>query len=75
MSAPNASRQSPPPEDQSSAQVGSAASGNIDAAPSGAHAQEESEHAKDNVLESNPKGPLDDKAAEVSGKDGRGKGI
>lgn len=75
MSAPKASRQSPSPEDQSSNQVGAAASGNIDAAPSETHAQDESDHAKDNVLESNPEGPLDDKAKEVSGKDGRGKGI
>ncbi|KAL8639213.1 MAG: hypothetical protein Q9228_003727, partial [Teloschistes exilis] len=59
MSAPNAGRQSPEPERQTSAQVGPPESGQIDAAPSKEHAQEKSEDAKENVLSSNPEGPLE----------------
>ncbi len=75
MSAPEASRQSPPPEDQKASQIGSVASGNIGAAPSETHAQDESDNAKDNVLESNPAGAMDGKAKESTTKDGRGEGV
>ena len=72
MSAPNEGRQSPPPEQQTDAQVGVHAGGQADAAPSQDHAKDESNKHKDNVLESNPKGPLEDAAHEKVSKVGRG---
>ncbi|KAL8749012.1 MAG: hypothetical protein Q9184_006973 [Pyrenodesmia sp. 2 TL-2023] len=72
MSAPNAGRQSPEPEKQTDAQAGKPESGKVDAAPSAEHAQEKSEDAKENVLSSNPKGPLEDAAHEKVSKEGRG---
>ena len=72
MSAPNAGRQSPDPENQSHGQVGAPESGKIDAAPSETHAKEASEDQKENTLESNPTGPLEDAAHEKVSKEGRG---
>ncbi|MCJ1356730.1 MAG: hypothetical protein MMC33_006725 [Icmadophila ericetorum] len=76
MSAPNQGRQSPDPETQSGAQAPDpTASGQADAAPSETHAQDASDEQKGIVLESNPKGPLDDAAHEKLSKEGRGEGI
>ena len=61
MSAPNAGRQSPDPERAPGA-VEKPADAKIDAAPSDTHAKEESENAKENILESNPTGPLEEQA-------------
>ena len=72
MSAPNAGRQSPEPEKQSDGQVGAPESGKIDAAPSETHAKDASEDHKQNALESNPTGPLEDAAHEKVSKEGRG---
>ena len=72
MSAPNAGRQSPEPEKQSHGQVGAPESGQIDAAPSKEHAKETSDDHKENVLESNPVGPMEDAAHEKVSKEGRG---
>jgi hypothetical protein len=71
MSAPNAGRQSPEPEKQSQRQVGAPESGQIDAAPSKEYAKEASDDHKENVLESNPKGPMEDAAHEKVSKEGR----
>lgn len=71
----SAGRQSPPPPDQSDAQTGASSSGNADAAPSAEHAKEASDDAKENVLSSNPEGPLEGAAQEKISKEGRGKGI
>lgn len=75
MSAQNSGRQSPPPSEQTDAQSGAPASGNIDAAPSAEHAKESSDDTKENVLSSNPEGPLEGAAQEKIGKEGRGVGI
>ena len=75
MSAPNAGRQSPEPETQGHNQVGTVADGKVDAAPSATHAQDVSDDHKDNVLSSNPKGPLEDAAHHKVSKEGRGEGI
>ncbi|MCJ1239170.1 hypothetical protein MMC14_007163 [Varicellaria rhodocarpa] len=75
MSAPNAGRQSPEPETQSHEQVGQVAGGKANAAPSATHAQEASDDHKENVLSSNPKGPLEDAAHSKVSKEGRGEGI
>jgi hypothetical protein len=72
MSAPNAGRQSPEPEKQSESQTGAPESGKIDAAPSETHSKDASEDTKQNALESNPKGPLEDAAHEKVSKEGRG---
>ena len=72
MSAPNAGRQSPEPEKQSSAQTGKPAEGTADAAPSETHAQEVSDDHKENALLSNPVGPLETAAHEKVSKEGRG---
>ena len=72
MSAPNAGRQSPDPENQGSHQVGIPASGDIGAAPSDTHAKDQSEDHKYEGLESNPTGPLDAAAEQKVTKDGRG---
>ncbi|KAL8689650.1 MAG: hypothetical protein Q9218_004723 [Villophora microphyllina] len=72
MSAPNAGRQSPEPEKQTDSQVGQPEPGQIDAAPSEEHAQEKSEDAKENVLSSNPEGPLEGAAHDKVSKEGRG---
>ncbi|KAI9839800.1 MAG: hypothetical protein M1837_001999 [Sclerophora amabilis] len=73
MSAPYAGRQSPDPERQTGAQQQDPPStGKADAAPSSTSAKEESETTKNHGLESNPKGQLEDKAAEKLSKDGRG---
>lgn len=72
MSAPNAGRQSPEPEKQSERQVGVPESGQIDAAPSKEYAKEASDDHKENVLESNPVGPMEDAAHEKVSKEGRG---
>ncbi|KAI9799631.1 MAG: hypothetical protein M1833_003946 [Piccolia ochrophora] len=72
MSAPNAGRQSPDPERQTGAQQQDVpASGKADVA-SDTHAKDKSEDHKQNTLESNPKGPLDDAADAKISKDGRG---
>jgi len=63
MSAPNEGRQSPPPEQQSGAQQQDP--------PASGHGVNEQSNNKDESksqlegLSSNPKGPLDDKAAET----------
>ena len=72
MSAPKAGRQSPEPEQQSSEQVGAPESGKIDAGKSETGSKDESEDTKGNVLESNPKGPLEDAAHEKISKEGGG---
>ena len=72
MSAPNAGRQSPEPEKQSSSQVGQPESGKIDAAPSETHAKEVSDEHKNEGLSSNPEGPLEAAAHEKVSKEGRG---
>ena len=72
MSAPNAGRQSPDPEQQSGSQVGAPESGQIDAAPNDTYAQEASDDQKENTLESNPVGPMEGAAQEKLSKDGRG---
>ena len=71
MSAPNAGRQSPEPEKQSSAQIGQPESGKIDAAPSETHAKDVSDDTKGG-LPSNPEGPLEGAAHEKVSKEGRG---
>ncbi|MCJ1280150.1 hypothetical protein MMC21_007977 [Puttea exsequens] len=72
MSAPNAGRQSPEPEKQAHSQVGAPESGQADAAPSKEFAKAASDDQKESVLESNPKGPLEDAAHEKVSKEGRG---
>ena len=72
MSAPNEGRQSPPPEQQSNAQVGAPESGKVGAAPSETHAKDASEDHKASTLSSNPEGPLEAAAQEKVSKDGRG---
>jgi hypothetical protein len=69
MSAPNAGRQSPEPEKQSSAQVGnpSASDAKHDSNPSENKSAEESKDQLKN-LPSNPKGALEDKAKEATSK-------
>ena len=76
MSAPNPGRQSPDPENQKPEQSSEpTASGHADAAPSDTHAQDASDEQKSSVLESNPKGPLEDIAQEKLSKGGRGEGL
>lgn len=72
MSAPNAGRQSPDPDTQPDSKKGVPESGQIDAASSKEVAKEESEDTKQNVLESNPVGPMEDAAHEKVSKEGRG---
>ncbi|MCJ1464820.1 hypothetical protein MMC07_003434 [Pseudocyphellaria aurata] len=72
MSAPNAGRQSPDPENQGSHQVGAPASADVGAAPSDTYAKDKSEEHKHEGLESNPTGPLDEAAERKTTKDGRG---
>lgn len=72
MSAPNAGRQSPEPEKQTNRQAGAPESGQIDAAPSKNHAKDASDDHKENVLESNPEGPMEGAAHEKVSKEGRG---
>ena len=72
MSAPNAGRQSPEPEKQSHEQVGAPESGKIDAGKTETGSKDESADTKDNALESNPVGPLEDAAHEKISKEGRG---
>ena len=72
MSAPNAGRQSPEPEKQSHEQVGAPESGKIDAGKSETGSKDESMDTKENALESNPVGPLEDAAHEKVSKEGRG---
>jgi len=68
MSAPQAGRQSPDPENQSNAQQGSTANPNQQgAAPSQEHAKEASDDQKKG-LSSNPEGPLDKAAEEKTSK-------
>ncbi|KAI9756930.1 MAG: hypothetical protein M1815_002496 [Lichina confinis] len=65
MSAPNAGRQSPEPENQSGAQQQSApGSGKVTDQPEslGDENKQQSDRTKMNELESNPKGPLEDAA-------------
>lgn len=78
MSAPNAGRQSPDPENQTDNQQGKTAGGQVDAAPSSTHAADESNKTKESssVLTSNPTdGPMEGVAEAKSSKDGRGPGI
>ena len=72
MSAPNPGRQSPDPEDQSNEQVGAPESGKIDAGKTETGSKDESIDTKDNTLESNPVGPVEDAAHEKISKEGRG---
>ena len=72
MSAPNAGRQSPEPEKQSSEQVGAPESGKIDAGKTETGSKDESIDTKENALESNPEGPLESAAHEKVSKEGRG---
>ncbi|KAL6718563.1 hypothetical protein ACLMJK_004655 [Lecanora helva] len=72
MSAPNAGRQSPEPENQGGHQVGVPEPGQVGAAPSEEHAKKSSDEAKDNTLSSNPEGPLEGAAHEKISKEGRG---
>lgn len=72
MSAPRAGRQSPEPETQSHEQVGAPESGKIDAGKTETGSKDESIDTKDNTLESNPVGPLEDAAHEKVSKEGRG---
>ena len=72
MSAPHAGRQSPEPEKQSHEQVGAPESGKIDAGTSETGSKDESIDTKENALESNPVGPLEDAAHEKISKEGRG---
>jgi hypothetical protein len=68
MSAPNAGRQSPEPENQSNKQSGSTAT---NANQQGGGPSEGSKEASTNQLaglESNPKGPLDDAAKDKTSK-------
>ena len=75
MSAPNAGRQSPSPSRQAPGQQSEQpAGGQAGAAPSETHAKDQSEDVKD-ILESNPKGPLEDAAKAKISKEGRGEGI
>ena len=69
MSAPEAGRQSPDPEHQSNAQVGSTASNPNDqgGAPEKGNSQDASNDHKKG-LSSNPTGPLDKKAEESTSK-------
>ena len=71
MSAPNAGRQSPEPA-RAPEQTSAPADGKVDAAPTTTHAQDKSEDNKDNMLSSNPKGPMEDAAHEKVSKEGRG---
>ena len=76
MSTLNAGRQSPEPENQTASQLHEKpGGGKADAAPSATHAQDKSEDAKEDLLESNPKGPLEDAAKAKISKEGRGEGI
>jgi hypothetical protein len=63
MSAPNQGRQSPEPERQSGAQAGTTSDNPND---QGAGEEQSKESLKN--LESNPKGPLEDKAAAAASK-------
>ncbi|KAF4550987.1 Hypothetical protein D9617_15g043410 [Elsinoe fawcettii] len=71
MSAPNQGRQSPEPETQSGSQLKHPHGANPNeqgGAPSLEHGKEQSDKQKSNALESNPKGPLEDAAAEKTSK-------
>ena len=72
MSAPHAGRQSPEPEKQSHEQIGAPESGKIDAGKSETGSKDESIDTKENALDSNPVGPLEDAAHEKVSKEGRG---
>ena len=69
MSAPNQGRQSPEPERQSGAQTGSTASNPNEQGVAGnsSETKDSSESSLKN-LSSNPKGPMDDKAAAAASK-------
>lgn len=69
MSAPNQGRQSPDPARQSGAQAGSTVNNPNDQGVAGSADQtkKDSENQLKN-LSSNPKGPLEDKAAEAASK-------
>jgi hypothetical protein len=69
MSAPNQGRQSPDPERQSGAQAGAASTNPNDQGVAGS-AEESKDQSKDTLknLDSNPKGPLEDKAAAAASK-------
>ncbi|KAI9820189.1 MAG: hypothetical protein M1827_005811 [Pycnora praestabilis] len=73
MSAPHQGRQSPDPERQSGAQKDAPGSGNIGAGD-GDKSKEISDDQKDNVLESNPVGPMEDAAQEKVSKESITKG-
>jgi hypothetical protein len=68
MSAPNQGRQSPEPERQSSAQAGTTSDNANDQGVSGANETKESSENTLKNLGSNPKGPMDDKAAAAASK-------
>jgi hypothetical protein len=70
MSAPNAGRQSPDPERQSDKQVHATPASNVNDQGQAKSAEAPAEESKNTLsnLESNPKGPLEDAAAEKTKK-------
>ena len=72
MSAPHAGRQSPEPEKLSDEKIGVPESGKIGAGKTETGSKDESNETKDNALESNPVGPMEDAAHEKISKEGRG---
>ena len=77
MSAPNAGRQSPEPENAKEQTESTTAEAGDDqakvgAAPTDTHSKDTSEENKESVLSSNPEGPLEHAAQEKISKDGRG---
>ena len=72
MSAPHAGRQSPDPETLPDEKIGAPESGKIGAGKTETGSKDESVDTKDNTLESNPVGPMEDAAHEKVSKEGRG---
>lgn len=69
MSAPNQGRQSPEPERQSAAQAGATSTNANDQGVAGS--AEDTKNSSENTLKnlgSNPKGPMDDKAASAAAR-------
>ena len=75
MSAPKAGRQSPEPETLPEEKIGVPESGKIDAGKTETGSKDESDETKENTLQSNPVGPLEDAAHEKISKEGRGENI
>ena len=72
MSAPNPGRQSPEPEKLSDEKIGAPESGKIGAGKTETGSKDESTDTKENVLESNPVGPMEGAAHAKVSKEGRG---